>query len=114
VHKDIFLIQKWAFKYKYYTYALQSSNKVSYALCLPHLGVCGGCSPPEIVARAEKVFRAIGNLDRRTPVRELHVTFKIPYVYDYITKLCRTQAEAILNHVNPNVRGIRQVEARHR
>jgi hypothetical protein len=25
--------------------------------------------------------------------------FRIPYVYDYITKLCRTQAEVILNHV---------------
>jgi hypothetical protein len=30
------------------------------------------------------VLRAIGNLCRRTPVRELHVDFKIPYVYDYI------------------------------
>jgi hypothetical protein len=42
------------------------------------------------------------------------MAFKIPYVYDYITKLCRTQAEVILNHVNPNVHGIRQVEARQR
>jgi hypothetical protein len=37
---------------------------------------------------------AVGNLDTCTPVRELHVAFKIPCVYDYITKLCRTQAEA--------------------
>jgi hypothetical protein len=36
-------------------------------------------------------LRVIGNHDRLTPVRELHVAFKIPYVYDYITKLCRTQ-----------------------
>jgi hypothetical protein len=56
-------------------------------------------------------LRATGNLDRRTPVRELHVAFKILY---YITKLCRTQAETILNHVNPNVRGIGQEEAMHR
>jgi hypothetical protein len=35
---------------------------------------------------------AAGNLDRCTPVCELHVAFKIPYTYDYITKLCRTQA----------------------
>jgi hypothetical protein len=61
-----------------------------------------------------RVLRAIGNLDRRTPVRELHLAFKIPYVYDYITKLCRTQAEVILNHVNPSVRGIGQGEAMHR
>jgi hypothetical protein len=29
------------------------------------------------------------------------VAFKSPYVYGYITKLCITQAEVILNHVNP-------------
>jgi hypothetical protein len=57
-----------------------------------------------------RVLRATGNIDRRTPVRELQVAFKIPYVYDYITKLCSTQAEVILNHVNPNVHG----EARNR
>jgi hypothetical protein len=61
-----------------------------------------------------RVPRPIGNLDRRTPVRELHVAFRIPYVYDYVTKLYRTQAEVILNHVNPNVRGIGQGAARHR
>jgi hypothetical protein len=33
-----------------------------------------------------RVLRAIGNLDRRSEVRELHAAFKIPYVYDYITK----------------------------
>jgi hypothetical protein len=42
------------------------------------------------------------------------VVFKIPYVYDYITKLCRAQAEAILNHVNPNVHTTGEGEARHR
>jgi hypothetical protein len=58
--------------------------------------------------------RQTGNLVRCPPVRELHVAFKIPYMCDYVTKLCRTQAEVILNHVNPNVCGIRQGEARHR
>jgi hypothetical protein len=61
-----------------------------------------------------RVLRTIGNLDRRTPVRELHVAFKIPYVYDYVTKLCSTWADVILNHVNPNVRGIEHGKARHR
>jgi hypothetical protein len=42
------------------------------------------------------------------------MAFKIPYVYDCITKLCRSQAEVILTHVNPNVSGIQQEEARHR
>jgi hypothetical protein len=49
-----------------------------------------------------------------TPVRDLQVSFKIPYVYDYITKLCKTRSEFIQNHINPNVRGIGQAEARHR
>jgi hypothetical protein len=51
-----------------------------------------------------RVLRATGNLDRCTPVRKLHVAFKIPYVYEYITTLCRAQAEVILNHINPQVR----------
>jgi hypothetical protein len=42
-----------------------------------------------------KVLRTIGKLPRRTPIRELNMAFKIPYVYDYITKLCRQQAEVI-------------------
>jgi hypothetical protein len=59
-----------------------------------------------------RVLRATGNLDRCTPVSELHVAFKIPYVYDYKTKLRRTQAE--VSHVNPDVHGTGQGEARHR
>jgi hypothetical protein len=35
-------------------------------------------------------------------------------VNDYITKLCRQQAEVIQNHDNDNVRNIGQGEARHR
>jgi hypothetical protein len=35
------------------------------------------------------------NFPRRTPVRDLHMAFKLLYVYDYITKLCRQQAEFI-------------------
>jgi CRISPR/Cas system-associated endoribonuclease Cas2 len=60
------------------------------------------------------VFRAISNLDRRTLVRDLQLAFKIPCVYDYITKLCRRQAEVILNYENPNVCAIGQGEVRHR
>jgi hypothetical protein len=60
------------------------------------------------------ILCATENLDRSTPVCELHMAFKIPYVYNYITKLCRTPAEIILNHVNPNVRGIGQGKDMHR
>jgi hypothetical protein len=42
----------------------------------------------------------------------MHEAFQITYVYDYITKLCRQQAEVIQNHENENVRYIGQSEAR--
>jgi hypothetical protein len=61
-----------------------------------------------------RVLSAIGNLDWCAQVRDLHLAFKIPYVYDYITKLCRRQAEVILNHKNPNVCATGQGEPRHR
>jgi hypothetical protein len=57
-----------------------------------------------------KVLRTIGNLPRRTPVRDLHMVFKLPHIYDCITKLCRQQAEVIQNHKNANVRNIGQGE----
>jgi hypothetical protein len=62
----------------------------------------------------KKVLRTIGNFPRRTPVRELHKAFDIPYIYDYITKLCRQQAEVIQNRENANVRNKGQGEARYR
>jgi hypothetical protein len=61
-----------------------------------------------------KVFHTIGNLPRCTSVRDMHVAFQIPYVYNYITKLCRRQAEIIHNHENENVRSIGQGKTPHR
>jgi hypothetical protein len=62
-----------------------------------------------------RVLRATEKIDRRTVVREMQAAFKIPYVYDYITrKLWRTQAEVILIHVNENVHDIGQGEAMHK
>jgi hypothetical protein len=55
-----------------------------------------------------KVFPTIDDFPRFTPVREMHMAFHLPYVYDYTTKLCRQQAEVILNHVNENVHYIGQ------
>jgi hypothetical protein len=46
----------------------------------------------ELQRLQNKVLRSIGNFPRRTPVRELHKAFCIPYVYDYMTKLSRQQA----------------------
>jgi hypothetical protein len=62
----------------------------------------------------DSVHRAIGNLERHSLVGEMHVAFKIPYMYAYITKLCRTQTIVILNYRNPIVRGTGQGEAMHR
>jgi hypothetical protein len=61
-----------------------------------------------------KAFRAIRNFSRCTPVSYLHTAINLPYLYDYMTKLCRQQSEFIQNHENVNVRSIGQGEARHR
>jgi hypothetical protein len=61
-----------------------------------------------------RVLRTAGNLPRCTPVHDLHTVFNLPYVYDYITKLCRQQAEDMQNHENEHVHNKGQGEARHR
>jgi hypothetical protein len=61
-----------------------------------------------------KVLRTIVNFPRCIPVRDLHTAFNLPCVYDYITELCRRQAEVIQNHENELVRGVGQGEARKR
>jgi hypothetical protein len=61
-----------------------------------------------------RVLRAIDNFDRRTPVREMHVALKIPYVFHHITILCRRQAEVIQNHLNSKFRATGQGGAMHR
>jgi hypothetical protein len=61
-----------------------------------------------------KVLRNIDNFPRRTSVRDMHVTFHVPYLYDYITELCRRQAEITHNHENENGRNIGQNKTPHR
>jgi hypothetical protein len=70
--------------------------------------------PLKLQRLQNKVFRTIGNFRKRTSVRDIHKSFHMQYVYDYITKSCRRQAEVIQNHENENVRYIGQGEARHR
>jgi hypothetical protein len=53
------------------------------------------------------VLRTIGSYPRGTSVRDMHMAFQSPYVYDYITKSCRQQAEVIQNHENENVRKVK-------
>jgi hypothetical protein len=61
-----------------------------------------------------RVIRTTGNSPKCTLVRDLPVAFQISYVYDFITKLCRQQAEVIQNHDNENIRNIGQGKAPHR
>jgi hypothetical protein len=48
------------------------------------------------------------------PVHDLHAAFNLPYVYNYIKKLFKQQAEVMQNHENEHVCSIGQGEARHR
>jgi hypothetical protein len=61
-----------------------------------------------------KVLRTIGNLPRRIPTRYLYMAFKIPYLYDFVTKLCKEQATVILNHENVDMHNIGQCKTQHR
>jgi hypothetical protein len=45
---------------------------------------------------------------------DLHMAFKIPYLHDFLIKLCRKQATLKLNHENVNIRHIGQGKAQHR
>jgi hypothetical protein len=82
--------------------------------CLPRLEICGRQSSPETAAPGNKVLRIIGKFSSHTLVRDLHMIFRLPYVYDYVTKLYRQQAEVIHNHDTANVRNFGQGEARRR
>jgi hypothetical protein len=63
---------------------------------------------------ANKVLRAIGQHPICTPVRELRMSFQMPYTYDYTTKLCRQQAKVVQNRENENVHSIGKDETRAR
>jgi hypothetical protein len=56
------------------------------------------------------ILHATGNLPRHNPIRDLHRPFKIPYLHEYGTQLCREQANVICNHDNINIRTIGQGE----
>jgi hypothetical protein len=44
------------------------------------------------------VLRTTGKFSNSTPDRELHVTFRVACIYDYVTKLRRQKAEVIHFH----------------
>jgi hypothetical protein len=61
-----------------------------------------------------KIICTIGKFSRNATIRDMHISFQIPYVYDFITKLCKQQAKVIQHHKNIHVRNIGQGKVRHR
>jgi hypothetical protein len=61
-----------------------------------------------------RALHTIGNLPSHTPIGDFHRSFKIPYLYDYVTQLCREQASVIRNYENVVIHTIGQGEGRHR
>jgi hypothetical protein len=61
-----------------------------------------------------KVLRTTGNLPKSKLTRDLHMTFKIPSLCDFVTKLRGDQATAILSPENVNIHITGQGKARHK
>jgi hypothetical protein len=51
-----------------------------------------------------KIVHIIGKFLRSTPIPDMHTAFQIPYNCDYITKLCKQQAQVIRNEDWPTDR----------
>jgi hypothetical protein len=79
---------------------------------LTPLGISGRHLPLKIAVPTKQDSLHHWKFPRWTPVCDLHMTFKLPNVYDYITKLCSQQAEVIQNHENEHVHSREQGEAR--
>jgi hypothetical protein len=70
--------------------------------------------PMKLQRLQNKDLRTIGKFPRNTLIRDMRISFQIPYVYDFMTKLCKQQAKVIQHHKNIHVRNIGQGEVRHR
>jgi hypothetical protein len=82
---------------------------------LPRLGVCSRQPSTEIAAPAKQSYPHHWKFSKaHTDLRFAYGFQSSIYIYDYITKLCRQQAEVIQNHENAEVRNIGQGEPLHR
>jgi hypothetical protein len=114
------MIQAKAFKTFIRIYSLLKSERLSAKIKLTFHKACPAWDLAtdayllKLQRLQNKVLRTTGNFPRCTPVHDMYTAFNLPYVYDYITKLCRKQAEVIRNDENEHVRCIGQGEARHR
>jgi hypothetical protein len=58
----------------------------------PAWDFAAGAYLSKLLRLQNKVFHTTGNFPKRTPTRELHVAFNIPYAYHFITQLCKKQS----------------------
>jgi hypothetical protein len=91
---------------------LSSNIKLTLHKALIRSAMSYACPTWEFVAETnllklqrvrKKVLRSTGNFPRPIWFWDMHVAFLVPHVYDYITKVCRRQADIIHNHENENV-----------
>jgi hypothetical protein len=61
-----------------------------------------------------KVLRTIGKFPRNTPIRDMHIFLQVPYVIEFITKVCKQQVKLIQHHENIHICNTGQGEAQHR
>jgi hypothetical protein len=61
-----------------------------------------------------KILCTTGKVPKSTPIRDMHMAFRIPHMDNYMIKLCRQQSQVIQNHENAHILNIGQCEARHR
>jgi methionine aminopeptidase len=57
---------------------------------------------------------ATGKSKENSLIQDMHMTFQIPYVYNYITKLCGHQVQVIQIHETANVCSIGQGRTQYR
>jgi hypothetical protein len=104
--------EKLSIKYKMTLYKALIRSKMTYAC--PTWESAADKYLMKLQRLQNKVLRVTGGLPRRTPTHYMQMTVQIPYVYDFMMKACRKQAEVIRNHDNENVRSIGTGEAQHR
>jgi hypothetical protein len=53
-----------------------------------------------------KLLRTASKFPKSTPIRDMHMAFRIPHMDYYIIKLCRQQSQVIQNHENAHILNI--------
>jgi hypothetical protein len=93
------------------SFSSQRISKQQLKVLLETVFIFGRCQGYSL---QNKVPRTTGNFSRFTMFPDLHTTFKLPNVHNYVTKVCRQQADVVENYENEHVRRVGQGEARHR